>query len=145
MNVELLSPHELHRVIPIAEAFCTEAGNPAFDYEAFKQLWYPLLESGTGEIYFLEQDNAVIGLIGFIMLPKDPFFGRSTALEQFWFVSKEHRTSGVGLLLLDVFEERTKNYEDQVLVHLTACGNFLHKVYERRGYKLTEQTFKKSK
>jgi GNAT superfamily N-acetyltransferase len=145
MNVEKLSSLELHRVIPIAEAFCVEAGNPKFDFQAFSELWFPLIESGMGEIYFLEHENAVVGLIGFMMLPKDPFFGRSTALEQFWFVDKEHRKSGVGLLLLDVFEERTKNYEDQVLVHLTACGDFLHKVYERRGYKLVEQTFKKSK
>lgn len=96
-----------------------------------------------GHIYVLKSKEQIVGVIGFA-ITQDPFTGRKTALENFWYVVPEHRASGAGLLLLDAFEERAKGCQDIIMVHLVSTGATLSKLYEKRGYSLVEQSFKKS-
>jgi GNAT superfamily N-acetyltransferase len=143
MNVEQLHPRELGSLVAIAEAFTKEAKLPPFNFVSFRQTWTSLMGMEIGHIYVLKSHELVVGVIGFA-ITSDPFTGRKTALENFWYVVPEHRASGAGLLLLDAFEERAKNCDDIVMVHLIETGEKLSNLYVKRGYKLVEQTFKKS-
>jgi len=150
MKLIELNAANLNITFPIGHAFSKEAERGAFRDDVFSQLWSNLLESGLGKIYALVEhesehhDFRAVGLLGATFIP-DPFSGRMTAAEHFWFVVPEHRKSGVGLQLLDVFEAdaKEKGCEEIVMQHFLHMGQGLAKLYEARGYKALEQTFKK--
>jgi len=150
MNLLELNASNLNLTFPIGHAFSAEAGRKPFRDDVFSQLWQNLLESGLGKIYALveygteKQEFRALALLGATFLP-DPFSGEMTAAEHFWYVLPEHRKSGVGLQLLDMFEKdaKDKGCTSVVMVHFMHMGTGLQKLYEARGYKALEQTYKK--
>lgn len=142
-----LELHEIARIAPIGEAFAAEADYPGgFSLDAFCRVWAPLISSGTGEILIAENEAGVmVGAIGIAFI-SDGFSGVPVAMESFWFVHKEFRTTRAGLNLFFGFENagRARGVKKFVLVHLVALGaEKLCAFYESQGYKLMEQTFVK--
>lgn len=150
MKLIELTASNLNLTFPIGHAFSAEAGRKPFRDEGFSQMWQALLESGVGKVYALveygttEQEFRAVAVLGATFLP-DPFSGELTAAEHFWYVIPEHRKSGIGLQLLDKFEAdaKAKGCEQIVMVHFMHMGAGLQKLYEARGYKALEQTYKK--
>lgn len=150
MKLIELNVNNLGLTFPIGRAFSAEAGRKPFRDDVFSRMWENLLESKLGKIYALveygptEQEFRAVGLLGATFLP-DPFSGEMTAAEHFWFVSPEHRKSGIGLQLLDRFEAdaRDRGCSQVIMVHFMHLGPGLQKLYEARGYTALEQTYKK--
>jgi len=150
MKLIELNASNLNLTFPIGHAFSREAGRKPFRDDVFSQLWQNLLESGLGKIYALveydtePQSFRAVAVLGATFL-QDPFSGELTAAEHFWYVLPEHRKSGVGLQLLDQFEmdAKSKGCAQVVMVHFMHMGAGLQKLYEARGYKALEQTYKK--
>lgn len=151
MKIIELNAANLNLTFPIGHAFSAEAGRKPFRDDAFSALWQSLLEAKLGKIYALveygprEQDFRALALLGATFLP-DPFSGELTAAEHFWYVLPEHRKSGIGLQLLDLFEQDAKERgcTSIVMVHFLHMGAGLQKLYEARGYSPLEQTYKKA-
>jgi GNAT superfamily N-acetyltransferase len=150
MNLIELNLDNLALTFPIGHAFSAEAGRKPFDEKIFGAMWDTLLSNQLGKIYALVEWNEETGyfvaaaLLGATFLP-DPFSGELTAAEHFWYVLPEHRKSGIGLQLLEKFEADAKELgcTQVVMVHFMHMGQGLAKLYEARGYKALEQTFKK--
>jgi GNAT superfamily N-acetyltransferase len=145
MNITTLHSTNIPLLFPIGHAFSEEAGRADFNEAAFTDTWGNLLKLGLGEIYVAsDRDGVVVAALGAAFL-QDPFSGQQTATEAFWYVLPEHRKSGVGLLLLDLFEDMAeeKGCEQILMVHFANLGAGLQKLYESRGYSLLEQTFRK--
>lgn len=145
MNLTSLSTTDLSLVFPIGHAFSAEAGRPPFNEEAFASAWRPLLSLGLGEIYAVRQDTKTLTAVLGAAFIQDPFSGVLSAVESFWYVLPEFRKTGAGLVLLDHFESDAKRRECKqiLMVHFAHMGAGLQKLYESRGYVLTEQTFRK--
>lgn len=152
MKLIELNAANLNLTFPIGHAFSAEAGRKPFRDDVFSQLWQNLLESGLGKIYALVEtwengscwELRCVAVLGATFL-QDPFSGEMTAAEHFWYVVPEHRKSGIGLQLLDLFEKdaKDKGCSQVVMVHFMHMGAGLQKLYEARGYKALEQTYKK--
>lgn len=146
MNITTLHSSQIPLLFPIGHAFTAEVGRAAFNEKIFASSWTDILRLGLGEIYVAsDRDGKVVAALGASFI-HDSFSGEKTATEAFWYVLPEHRKSGIGLVLLDVFEDAAEEYQcEQILmVHFVHLGGeVLQKLYERRGYVLLEQTFKK--
>jgi len=150
MKLIELNRHDLSLAYPIGHAFLKEAGRRPFNEESFYQFWRFLLENNIGKIYGLVEYDTdakafrAIGLLGATFSP-DPYTGCKAAAEQFWYVTPEHRKSGVGLQLLDQFEKDAKesNCEELVMCHFLHMGAGLERVFEARGYYAFEKIYKK--
>jgi GNAT superfamily N-acetyltransferase len=150
MKLIEINSDNLNLTFPVGHAFSAEAGRKPFCERTFSAMWDILLAGGVGKIYALVEWNeetgyfVAVALLGATFLP-DPFSGEKTAAEHFWYVLPEHRKSGVGLQLLEKFEAdaKEKGCTQVVMVHFMHMGQGLAKLYEARGYKALEQTFKK--
>ncbi len=123
--------------------FLEEAKFPwPFDPKEFGQSWRVLIAADLGEVLAVIENGKILGALGAAYL-NDPFMGIMTAFEHFWWVHPEHRNSRIGLDLWHTFEKRAKEKgaKQIVMVHLESMN--LQHIFERRGYKLTEQTFRK--
>ncbi len=82
-----------------------------------------------------------VGLIAGLASPH--FFNPdvSTLTELFWWVSKEHRHSRAGLLLLNKFVEVGKQVADWVIVPLESNSPVNEKCLTKRGFNLKETSF----
>jgi GNAT superfamily N-acetyltransferase len=139
-----LTAEQIPLLFPIGHAFSAEAGRDPFNEEVFSRTWETMLKLGFARVYVLMDVNTVVGALGAMFVP-DPFSGVLTAAENFWYVLPEHRKSGVGIALLNEFEEDAKaaGCKQILMVHFAQMGARLQALYESRGYVLLEQTFRK--
>lgn len=142
-----LELHEIARIAVVGEEFVAEASYPdPFSLDHFCKVWAPLISTGAGEILIAETgDGELSGAIGYAFVA-DGFSGRPVVMENFWYVRKEFRSTQAGLNLFFGFENagRVRDVKKYVIVHLANLGaDKLQAFYEKRGYKLTEQTFVK--
>lgn len=139
-----IQANTLFKLLPLAEAFATEANYPGgFSPTAFKAGWTPLLASGVGRILAVEEKGEVVGALGMAFMP-DMYSGVSTATELFWFVGKAHRKTSVGVDLFDEFERQGRIHRvgKLVMVHLEKLTpEKLKAFYESRGYVKVEETY----
>jgi len=146
MTFGKLTAENLNLVQEIGEKFTASVNYPGgFKYEAFSAVWTVLLSLGLGEIFFAHNGEKVVGLFGGVFNP-DPFNGLMTAAEQFWYVLPEARGTKASLRLFDMFEEEAKARRCSRILMLRLEGEFadiLSRLYERRDYKMAEQTFVK--
>lgn len=135
---------ELDLLKPIGDTFTAEASHPGgFNSEHFSNTWSWGMQNGIMSVFIAEKDCRVIGALGAAFLP-DAFSGQSIAVENFWFVFPEFRDTGIGLRLLERFEEEAKarNCRRVAMVHLANLyPESLRKLYVSRGFKLGEETF----
>jgi len=142
-----LQLHEIARISTIGDEFSAEADYPGgFSLDRFCKVWAPLIASDRGEVLIAEtNEGELAGAIGVAFI-EDGFSGHPVAMESFWYVRKQFRSTRAGLNLFFGFENagRARKVKKYVMVHLVALGaEKLHAFYESQGYKLTEQTFVK--
>ena len=143
--IERLTSTNLADITTLGKAFAAEADYPGgFEFSAFRALWSPLIDHGIGEILVMRDDSGEIqGAIGASYI-SDPFSGRPTAAEQFWYVMLEHRRSPLGVTLFEAFEDEAKSrgVEKIIMIHLEKLTPERLRVFlEKRGYAAVEQTF----
>jgi GNAT superfamily N-acetyltransferase len=95
--------------------------------------------------FVLCNEDEVVGM--FVSFATPSFFSDVTqAVELVWYVDPEHRGSREALKLLDLYEEWAKE-QGAVCVNLMNIdmlnGPKVAKLYNRKGYTLTENTFVK--
>lgn len=141
----ILKPHEIENLIPLAKAFIAESGEDIpFDPDHFKETWEQILASDAGAIIKYEKDGKIIGALGFLVY-KDILSGELKSTETFWFVSKEFR--GVGLLLFDEFERISKErgVKRIMMAHLSKLTpERLKTLYLKKGYREVETYYERS-
>lgn len=136
-----LTAQEVPLMYPGGRMFLEEAKFPApFSEESFGRTWRTLIVASLGEVWASMEDGKIVGAIGMAFL-EDTFTGVPTAFEQFWWVHPDHRQSRLGLELWHKFEERARERGSKrmVMVHLASLN--LQRMFEKRGYRLAEQTF----
>ena len=114
-----------------------------FDIERFSRTWRTLIESDIGVIYAVFDGDNPVGAIGGIRYP-DPNSGHMIAAEFFWFVSPEHR--GTGMELYHLFERWAQESGCKYIqmVHLTdSMETRLPVIYKRLGYEAVETRYQK--
>jgi hypothetical protein len=128
----------------IGHAFTREANYPGgFSLAAFRAAWVPLLKLDLGKLLVYKNGEKIVAALGMAIVP-DGFSGRCTALEQFWYVTPEGRKTRAGVELFYRFEKIgiARGAKKLVMVHLAnLTPKRLQEFYEKRGYKLVEQTF----
>ncbi len=87
------------------------------------------------------KDNSPIGFITGSLAPHPFNPGFIVLSEQAWWISKEHRGSRAGLILLDSFIEKGKELADWITLSSEAHSAISDKHFESRGFKLQEKTF----
>lgn len=136
----------LPEVREIGEAFTKSVNYPGgFSYEAFRTTWEAALQYDLGAIFCARDEGRVVGLFGANFIT-DPFSGKFTASEAFWFVVPEARNSSIALRLFRMFEDESKlrGCQRSLMIHLH--GEFseaLRGFYERRGYAVIETIYGK--
>lgn len=99
--------------------------NPEYIRAHIEQAW----SAGILQVFVAVEDKRIVGIIAFIVGP-EPWSGRPTGYEAFWYVKPECR-GGVGIKLLEYVE---KNLKCDIL-DLGVYNPRLLKLLERRGYK----------
>ena len=139
-----LKREELPLILPLCHKFWETASIPGnFDDTFFLRVWNQLFEIGMGEVFVLEDQSSLVGMLGAVFssdFSADSVLGR----EAFWFVFPEVR--GHGRKLLDAYEEegRLRKVSGLTMVHLEG-GNAeaLSRIYCRRGYRPFERVYLK--
>lgn len=85
-------------------------------------------------------DKQLIGFIG-IISNKLPHHGATIAIVESFFVSANHRKSGLGLKLLKAAEQHAKDVGSPCLLVNAPHGGSLEKVMPRMGYRHTGTVF----
>ena len=110
--------------------------NPEFTIKKYREM----IQNGTGVLLLSINGNTIQGGIGGIKGP-DFHDGDMYAVETFWFVYPEYRQKGVGVELLNAFEEwgRSNGCEKVAMIHLVdSYPDVLKRFYEANGYHLAE-------
>lgn len=146
MTTQKLTLDTLHEVQGIGHAFTAEVNYPGgFVFSAFSQLWETLLKADMGVIFVIRDGPKVVAALGCSFVP-DGFNGRLTACENWWFVLKEYRGSGIAIQLFDAFEAEAARRGAQKLLMgrlETPQAEKLERLYVSRGFKPLEKTFVK--
>lgn len=125
----------------MAEADYPHPFNPAF----FFGFWDSVMANKLGEIFIVSKEEKTVGILGAVFTP-DVFSGVAQAAESFWFVRPGFRLSRAGLLLWNAYEKasRERNCKINLMVHLDGLGeSVLSRMFEKRGYRRAEQTYRK--
>lgn len=121
------------------------ADNPNRDYVIRR--FEGMIRSGDGAVLLSEnEEGKIMGGLGVIKAP-DLFDGIFMAVETFWFVFPEYRKLGVGVDLLEAFEQwgRGNGCRKAAMIHLVdSYPEVLKTFYESRGYKLIELHYVKA-
>lgn len=127
------------------KSFLEEAKFPRpFNPEAFFTFWSTMMALNRSEIFAAIDGEPlnprIVGVIGYSFLDC-PLMGDFTALEQCFWVEAAYRKQGLGLMLWDEFEKRAKKRGATRIMMGHLAGLNLQAAYEKRGYRLLEQTF----
>lgn len=143
MEVKVLKVEDLHKITDHAEEMrASSSFLKDIDKEFLFSYWTSLINLGVGEIYYLENDNEVIGALLALYLPS-PLNGKLSANEYGWFVRKGFR--GKGIKLLSFYEEKAKEKGcvSIDMAHMSDQSKVLPRLYERRGYIPVETHYRK--
>lgn len=118
----------------------------SWDHESVTQTLQTLIDSDDGILLVCVKDGKVIGMAGGLVHPA--YFNRhhKTGQELFWWVEPDHR-SGVGGRLLEGLESAAlyRGAQSWSMIALASLRpEVVGKVYQRRGYRASEQTFIKA-
>ena len=146
MNIENLTAANVRDVEEIGKAFTREVEYPGgFDIDAFARTWGQMLRAKIGEIYVTRVGDRIAGLFGAVFTT-DTFNGAPVAMENFWYVLEEYRSTTIGIRLLNHFEQEAKRRGCKriLMVHLSnSKAEALEKLYIHRGFTPIEKTFSK--
>lgn len=107
--------------------------------------WSSLMKQGVALTWAGEVNGKVVGLLGALFVTEF-FTGTPMAMEQFWFVRRAYRKSGIALRLFREFERAAVNRRASTI---WAGSNQWHdpelmdSLYRRKGYHLWGATYRK--
>lgn len=143
-EIKILPIEEIGDLIPLAIEFISESTeNIPFDKEVFKSNWVNLYGADAGKILCAYKDGKKIGALGFLLY-NDLLSGEYSALEAFWFITKENR--GEGMQLLEQFEDEAQKLgvKRVLMAHLSRLmPEKIKSIYLKRGYRHIETTYVK--
>lgn len=138
-----LKPEEFtaEQFAPIFKSIAAEIGKPErFKEEYFFPNWHNLMRTNISETYAVP--GAVLGSLFY----PDVFNGELRASIMFWFSLPEARGTGRPIKLLDKFEarasERGAKMKSGAAFGALVPGR-LRRIFEKRGYFLSEEIFSK--
>ena len=128
-------------IMRMGRAFAEVAGFKADDYSMLVTIRMLL---DTGGLFVI--GDPPHGMVGAILYPH--YFDRSAtvAQEMFWWVDKEHRKSGAGMVLLEGLEKWAKDNQAKSLTMIALAasdGDSMGRFYESRGYVPLERHYVK--
>jgi len=132
-------------IASLGAIFYEQAGLPGkFNGDVFIGFWKKCVESGIAAQWVFEQDSAIVGTIGMLIIVS-PFDGKIVAEETFWFVHPDHRgTAGLRLFMEAEMWAKAINCDAMKVGYLTnLSAEKLHAFYERRGYRALQTQFVK--
>lgn len=97
-------------------------------------------------IIVAEHGDELVGVIGTIFSPALSDTSRLTCSEAFFWVDKEHRSSGVGRKLLSAAEQvaKRRGAASMLMIALESSSpEAVGRMYESRGYRLMERVYEK--
>ncbi len=137
VTIRPLMPHEAHAMSTLANEFYAEGDLPGMlDEQRFLSIWEMWLSQGSGLVIGAWHGEQLVGAIGGLF-SFSPMTGDLELNEMFWFVGREARKAGVGLDLLDRFEQEARGHQaDRVtMVHLAnGVGQKVGELLKGRGY-----------
>ena len=141
--------NDLRRIVEMSERFYPHTSywlisQIPFNANAVAVLAEGLIESSLFHVAE-NKEGMVIGMIGTIIMP---FLFNPDYLhagEIVWWVEPEHWNSGIGIQLLDTLEQaaKEKGVHHLQMINLPNSPLSASKLYELRGYDLTEQMWTK--
>lgn len=140
--VKMLAISELPELAKLGPQFYEESGLPGkFVPEYWVGKWASLIRSGVGFVLGLFKDGLIVGGFGAIV-SEDFNNGDLVAAECFWFVNKEHRGPGFGLMRAYEREARRRGAKRASMIHLQGLQpERLSELYQRCGYRKTETAY----
>lgn len=132
--------------ISLANEFYEEGRLPGkFTIEAFIHNWKNLISNDIGVIWIALSEGSIDGALGAMLYP-DINSGELTAIEAFWFMTKEARSGKSALKLFKTFEAWARNMKAKriIMAHLhNLTPEKLKRFYEAKGYKAIETHYMK--
>lgn len=144
MMIRELKPEEFDLSLdPIFRHVETEIGETGkrgnSDY--FYKNWQHMMKAGIARTW--ADDGCVLGALFY----PDCYNGSKRACALFWFALPEARGTGRPMGLLDAFEQASRETGCEVISiasHESVAPEKTQRIYEKRGYKMTERTFSKA-
>lgn len=138
---------DLPRLGECGQAFFSASGLPGtFHFEHFQETWRGILNADLGVIFILEKDKKIVGALGALTYP-DSNTADKVAIEAYWFVLKEYRSSLGGGRLYRAFENwaRERGCAYIRMAYLTASmPEEVARMYEREGFTPIEVHYSKA-
>lgn len=104
MEVKKLASHDMPRTRKLGLQFAEECNLfGGYNPEHFEPVWATIIDSGAGELFYVEQHGEVQGFIGATFYP-DLYSGLPSAQLQFWYVAPGYRKGSTPLRLFRAFE-----------------------------------------
>ena len=137
MNLVFAKTKDFEKILPLYQKCLDELGS-ATTVEEIKTEYEAVLKVGV--IIFIEEDGEILGFLNGRVFTN--FLDRTKqARDSYWYVKKEHRKKGVGVLILKAFEAWAKanGCSTMVITPSKFGGNNPEKVkeiLEIKGYHL---------
>ena len=135
--IRLILPHEAWLLEGLAEEFFGEGDLPGeLDNDRFLSIWEMWLAQGAGIVIGAWREDVMVGAIGGL-LAFSHMSGDLELNEMFWFVAATERKTGVGIRMLDAFEDeaRKRDVVRVTMVHLAnPIGEKVGEIFKDRGY-----------
>lgn len=103
---------------------------------------YTTLENaGVSQSFMVYSDSQEIGF-AIVLTPVLPHYGKRVATMESLFVSKDHRSSGAGRILMTAVEDYAKHIGCAGILYSSPAGGQLERVLEAsKGYERTNAVF----
>lgn len=122
--------------------FLTESKNPlTTSYARMDEGFDAIMSSPNGVLYVAEVKGEVVGMVAAVLAPS-LFSEDNIAVELLWYMKPEYRTARGAFKLMDKYEEwaRAKNVKVASMTDTHQLAD-LQKLYERKGWMLSEKTY----
>ena len=136
--------NDVPKIIPCAREYTDIIPGMAFNADHYIKFWKNMLSGQNGVIFLSESEGTVKGGIGGIRYP-EPLSGRMTAVEMFWYTSKETRGDGMKLYLKFKKWAKDSGCSRLAMIYLPcSMPDKLKKFYESEGFSLIEMHYEVS-
>jgi GNAT superfamily N-acetyltransferase len=140
-TIRLAGVDEVERLVEMGERFHRESSykeHVAHNHEQMIALATNLVAAGN--ILVMEFNGALVGMIGFMVLPHF-LSGEVIGIEVFWWLEPEHR--GEGKKLLKAAEDLARE-RGAKRMQMIAPNERVGVLYRRMGYEFVESAFQKT-
>ena len=117
-----------------------------FDDASFQMTLEALLSGDMAGLIIVAEDEQIVGMAACLLFPLYFNMGCPAAQELFWWVEPGNR-NGTGMALIDALETTAREAGAKAFLSGSVAGlrdEAIARVYARRGYVLTENTYIKA-